>query len=164
MRTIRRVAAVVMLLVVSSAIAGEKSLKTAELGNVLYCLQTKVAKIGYAPPRFAPRTLRLRYAVDGDKGSASHQPLNLVVYGPDEKKAILYQIYLEETKGQPSIEIGEMGTLKLENGRMEPDEIWGGVATYNKVQDILKKVSSTPVLSVPEDEVKAGPGVCLYKR
>lgn len=60
----RKVFLTVLLLLVSLApvrAQQQEQLDTATLGNVLYCLQSKVASIGYAPPRFSEHSFKLRY-------------------------------------------------------------------------------------------------------
>jgi hypothetical protein len=135
-----------------------------ELGNVLYCLDTKLNAIGYPPPRFEGNSFRVRYALGiVDKNEDKKNELHLVVYGKGEKRAILYEVYFDHD-GRPSIYIGEVGTLKQEKGVMEPDEIWGGVGSYYKVKRLLRVVSAKPAITIPASEVVAGSRVCIFER
>ena len=89
--------------------------------------------------------------------------LQLVVYGKGEKRGILYQVYLDDD-GRPSIYIGQGGTLKQEKGVMEPDEIWGGVASYYAVKRLLRVISAKPAITIPASEVVAGSRVCIFEQ
>jgi hypothetical protein len=162
----RKVAVLLVACVASASLGAGPSntLATAEIGSVLQCLGTKLEPIGYAPPRFASQSFHVRYLLNETRSTDKGNELSLVVYGPGGKKAMLYEVYLENNKGQPSIYIGEMGTLKRKGAAMEPDEIWGGVGTYYEVKRLVKRISGTATLSVPTSQVKHGPRACVFER
>jgi hypothetical protein len=139
-------------------------LTSSELGNVLHCLDTKLRPIGYAPPRFESDSYRIRYAFGVViKDEDEKNELHLVVYSKGEERGILYQVYFEHD-GRPSTYIGQAGTLKQERGVMEPDEIWGGQATYYYEKRLLRVISAKPAITIPASEVVAGSRPCLFSR
>jgi len=158
-------AVVFLMLVCSVATAQTKGiLEPSEIGNVLYCLNTKLQSIGYPPPHFDENSFRVRYVFGVvDKSEDKNNELHLVVYAKDENRAILYQVYLDQG-AQPSIYIGEVGTLKQENRVMEPDEIWGGVGTYHYVKRLVRAVSAQPAITVPNSDVIASSRMCIFQR
>jgi hypothetical protein len=140
-------------------------LTSSELGNVLHCLDTKLKPVGSAPPRFESDSYRVRYVLGVvDKKEDEENKLTLVVYGKGEKRGFLYQVYLEHEGRRSSIYIGQGGTLKQEKGVMEPDEIWGGQATYYYEKRLLRVISAKPAITIPASEVVAGPRVCIFDR
>jgi hypothetical protein len=152
-----------LLMVLPLAIAQQRrELDVATLGNVLYCLQSKVASD--APPHFSEHSFKLRYLVGQQKEAPKEERLQLVVYAPSENKATLYETYFEDVDHRPSIYIGEIGTLRKEGNAMVPEEIWGGVGTYYDVKRMLKRLSSQPAVMVPDEEVKDGQRNCVLQR
>ncbi len=138
-------------------------LTSSELGNVLHCLDRKL-RPGDSPPRFESDSYRIRYAFGVVvKDEDEKNELHLAVYGKGEKRGVLYQVYLEDGR-RPSIYIGQWGTLKQEKGVMEPDEIWGGQATYYYEKRLLRVISATPAITIPASEVVAGSRVCIFDR
>jgi len=139
-------------------------LTSSELGNVLYCLDTELKPVGTAPPRFETGSYRVRYVIGVvEKGEDEKNELHLAVYGKEEKRGFLYQVYFEGHK-RPFIYIGQGGTLKQEKGIMEPDEIWGGQATYYYEKRLLRVISTKPAITIPASEVVAGPRRCVFER
>jgi hypothetical protein len=144
--------------------AGLKVVSSKELGAVLSCLQTKVASDGAAPPQFAPGLYRVRYYYGVlTPGDDEPDELQLVVYAPKGTSAVLYRVYLKTTDRGQEIYIGDWGTLKKEHGRMVPDEIPGGVATYFHIKKLLEVLSQRPVLTIRSSDVKPGPAACVYQ-
>jgi hypothetical protein len=138
-----------------------KELTSSELGNVLYCLDKKLGP-DYAPPRFESESYRVRYVLGVViKDLDQKNELQLAVYDKGEKRGILYQVYFDDDDGRPSISIGQAGTLKQEKGVMQPDEIWGGQASYYAEKRLLRILSVKPALTIPASEVVAGSRVCV---
>lgn len=162
----RHVVAIVLLLMFLPLAAAQqpKGLDVTILGNILYCLQSKAASIGYAPPHFSKHSFKLRYLLNEQKEKDKDDELQVVVYGPSEKKGILYEIYFDEMNHQPSIYIGEIGTLKQDANTMVPDEIWGGVGTYYDVKRLLKRLASEPPVMVADEHVRKGHFSCVLQR
>lgn len=137
-----------------------KQLTSSELGNVLHCLDKKLGP-DYAPPRFESESYRVRYVLGVViKGLDQKNELQLAVYDKGEKRGILYQVYFDDD-GRPSIYIGQAGTLKQEKGVMQPDEIWGGQASYYAEKRLLRVLSAKPPMTIPASEVMAGSRTCV---
>lgn len=159
-----RILAVLALCLRGAAAQTPNQLTSSELGNVLHCLDTKLKPFGGAPPRFESDSYRVRYVLGVvEKGDDEKNELHLVVYGKGEKRGTLYQVYLDDDR-RPSIYIGQGGTLKQEKGVMEPDEIWGGQATYYYEKRLLRVISAKPAITIPASEVVAGSRVCIFDR
>jgi hypothetical protein len=135
-----------------------------KLGEVLSCLQTKIASIGGAPPRAGSGFYRARYYYGVlTAGDDKPNELQLVVYAPKESSAILYRVYFDTENGAKEIFIGDWSTLKNEHGGMVPDEIPGGVATYYHIKKLLSVVSHRPAVTIPDSLVKTGPEACVFQ-
>ena len=162
-------ATVVLFLVLFCSLRGlaevPQQLSSAELGNVLYCLNSKLPATGYAPPRFGVDSFRVRYivAIVNKHSDLPENNLHLIVYGKKEERAILYELYVEKKNGKLSVDIGQEGTLKKEKGVMQPDEIWGGVGSYYGVKRLLKAISARPAITVSDYNLQQGPGKCTFQ-
>lgn len=161
---VTRILAVLALCLGWAAAQVPNQLTSSELGNVLHCLDTKLKPVDGAPPRFEGDSYRIRYLLGVvEKGEDEKNELHLAVYGKGEKTGILYQVYLDDGR-RSSIYIGQWGTLKQEKGVMEPDEIWGGQATYYYEKRLLRFISAKPAITIPASEVHAGSRICIFDR
>lgn len=143
--------------------AGQKVVSTARFGNVLYCLQTKASSFGYAPPRFDAHSFRVRYVYGKWSSVDEDDELHMVVYGPREASATLFEVYLRTVEGKEEIFIGDAATLKRENGRLVTGEIPGGQATLRRIEKLLVAISHRPAITITEGEVRQGQGACVYQ-
>jgi hypothetical protein len=143
----------------------KKVVSTARLGNVLYCLQAKASSFGYAPPRFEPSSFRVRYVYGKWSPVDEDDELHMVVYGPREESATLFEVYLQTVGGKQGIFIGDAATLKSkrEKGRLVTDEIPGGQATLLRIESLLVHISHRRAIRIMDSEVKSGPAACVYQ-
>lgn len=144
--------------------SNRKDFGPARLGNVLHCLQAKASSFGYAPPRFDAHSFRVRYVYGKFDPSDENDELHLVVYGPRQESATLFEIYLHGVDdNKPGIFIGEAATLKREHGRLVVDENPGGVGTYRRIEKLLRVISNRAMVAIPDEEVRQGPTACVYQ-
>jgi len=138
-------------------------LSNRKIGEVLSCLQTKLAPDD-APPKYSSGLYRVRYFYGTlTPGDEEADELQLVAYAPKERTAVLYRVYLDKENGKPELFIGDWGTLKREHGRMETDELPGGIATYYEIKKLLRVLSRRPPVTIKNAEVKPGPAACVYE-
>jgi len=165
----RKLAISLIIFLSGAALAGQTKgtqgdFSPARLGNVLYCLQAKMSSIGYAPPRFNARSFRIRYVYGKWSPIDEDDELHMVVYGPSERSAILFEVYLQTKDGKQEIFIGEPTTFKKEHGVLVVDELPGGQATLRRIEALFHVISYRPVVTVMDSQVKAGPEACVYER
>ena len=89
--------------------------------------------------------------------------LHMVVYGPREESATLFEVYLRTVGDKQEIFIGDAATLKREKGRLVTDEIPGGQATLRQIEKLLVVISHRPMITIPDSEVREGPAACVYQ-
>lgn len=143
--------------------AAQEAVSTAQLGNVLHCLQAKALPFGYAPPHFDANSFRVRYVYGKWSPVDENDELHMVVYGPREESATLFEVYLRTVGDKQEIFIGDAATLKREKGRLVTDEIPGGRATLRRIEKLLAAISHRPMITIPDSEVREGPGACVYQ-
>lgn len=143
--------------------AAQQAFSTAQLGNVLYCLQAKASSFGYAPPRFDANSFRVRYVYGKWSPVDENDELHMVVYGPREESATLFEVYLRKVDDKQEVFVGDAATLKREKGRLVTDEIPGGQATLRRIERLLTVVSHRAMITIPKGEVREGPVVCVYQ-
>jgi hypothetical protein len=136
----------------------------ARLGNILYCLQTKATSFGFAPPRFSSHAFLVRYVYGKEFPGDEDDELHMVVYGPREKSATLFEVYLHGVdNNKPEIFIGDAATLRMEHGRLVVDELPGGQGTLRRIEKLLTVISRRPAVIVKDNQVKPGPAPCVYE-
>src|SRR5579863_5448539 len=142
-----------------------RTVSQAKLGEVLNCLQVKLASIGGGPPRGSRRYFLVRYYYGVlTPGDDDPNELQVAVYARHETSARLYSVYFDKKGDQPQIYVGEWGgTLKRENGKMVVDVNPGGLGTYYHIKHLLRVMSESPVMRVPNRYVRPGPDVCVYQ-
>lgn len=143
--------------------ARPKPVSTARLGNVLHCLQTKASSFGYAPPRFDAHSFRIRSVYGKWSPVDEDDELHMVVYGPREESATLFEVYLRTVEGKQEIFMGDAATLKKKRGQLVTDEIPGGQATLRRIEKLLPAISHRPAITITESEVRQGHAVCVYQ-
>ncbi len=142
-----------------------RAVSVAKIGNVLHCLRSKLADMeNYEPPQIGSSTYRVRYVYGSYSPDDENNELQLVVYSPKEKSAIYYTVYLEEEKRHHVIDIGQMGTLIQENGKLVLDENPGGNATYFHIQKLVDFLERKPVITIPAQYVRLGSTTCIFQR
>lgn len=139
------------------------TLSTARLGNVLHCLQSKASSFGYTPPRFDAHSFRVRYVYGKLSPVDDDHELHMVVYGPREESATLFEVYLRKVGDKQEVFIGDAATLKREKERMVTDEIPGGQATLRRIEKLIDSISHRRAITVVDSEVKPGPAACVYE-
>lgn len=140
-----------------------KEIPVARLGEVLSCLNLRLASMGAAPPRATSEAYHLKYFYGVvTSGDDRENELQLLVYAPDMSSAVLYRLYLEESDGKREIDIGDWATFKGENGRLVPNEFPGGVATYSHILKVLHVISKTTITEAPLSVVRPGPDACIF--
>lgn len=156
----------IALLVVSGCSAEPtvaSSITASKLGEVLYCLDTKLGPIGVAPPKNNQNAYLVQYYF-GVLTPQEEQPneLQLIVYTSDGNSANYYRVYFDESQ-KNSIFIGVGGTLTKENGKMVPDEIPGGLGTLEEIQKVLDVTNKQKRLLIPQSQVVQGKDACIYE-
>lgn len=141
----------------------QKSVSTARLGNVLYCLQAKASSFGYVPPRFDAHSFRVRYVYGKQSPTDEADELHMVVYGPREESATLFEVYLRTNAHNQEIFIGDAATFKGEKGRLVTDEIPGGQATLRRIEKLFDTISHPRAITIMDSDVKPGPAACVYE-
>lgn len=132
------------------------------LGNVLHCLGTKLSAYGDAPPHFDVHSFRARYVYGKFDPGDEDDELHIVVYGPREESAILFEIYLNGVDdNKHGMIVGDPTTLKREHGRLAVDELPGGLATLRRIDKLLRVISHRPVITIMDNEVRPGSVPCL---
>ena len=141
-------------------------LGTALLGNVLYCLRSSPPFAADVPPLFEPHLYRVRYMygrwpslIDNDGIDVDHE-LRIMVYGPREMSATLYEVYLETEKERRQIACGDGATFKAEHGRLVTEEIPGGLATLRRIERLRDAIVRQPPVSVRDRYVRPGAAAC----
>jgi hypothetical protein len=142
---------------------GQKAVSTARLGNVLHCLQAKASSFGYAPPRFGAHSFRVGYVYGKWSPVDEDDELHMVVYGPREESATLFEVYLRTVGNKQEIFIGDAATLKREKGRLVTDKIPGGQATLRRIEKLLGSLSRQPAITILDNDVRPGPAACVYQ-
>ncbi len=134
----------------------------ARLGNVLSCLQAKLSAYGDAPPRFDARSFRVRYLYGKESAGDEDDELHIVVYGPREDSAILFEVYLNAVDdNKRGMIIGLPATLKREHGRLVVDELPGGQATLRRIDKLLGVISHRPLITIMNNQVRPGSLPCV---
>lgn len=134
----------------------------ARLGNVLHCLQVKLSALGDAPPHFDTHSFRARYAYGKLDPGDEDDELHIVVYGPGEESAMFFEVYFHGVNDKrPGMFIGEPATLKSEHGQLAVDENPGGVATFRRIEKLLRVISRRPAVTIKESQVEAGSVPCV---
>jgi hypothetical protein len=141
----------------------QKAISTANLGNVLHCLQTKASSFGYVPPRFDEHSFRVRYVYGKWSPVDEDNELHMVVYGAGEESATLFEVYLQTAQGKQEIFVGDAATLKKEKGKLVTDEIPGGQATLQRIEKLLVVISHQKAITITESEMKEGEAACVYQ-
>lgn len=143
-----------------------KTVSAAKLGNVLHCLKSKLADMeGYEPPQIRPSTYRIRYLYGiNSPEDENENELQLLVYSPRGKAATYYTVYFETKKQGPIIDIGQMGTLVQEHGKLVLDENPGGNGTYFHIQKVADFLGRKPALIVRAQNVRPGTAACVFPR
>jgi len=142
---------------------GHKAVSTARLGNVLHCLQTKASSFGYVPPRFDRHSFRVRYVYGKWSPVDEDDELHIVLYGPREESATLFEVFLRTGQGKQEIFIGDAATLKREKGQLVTEEIPGGQGTLRRIEKLLVAISHRPAVTITESEVRQGQAACVYQ-
>lgn len=143
----------------------DSQLSKEKIGNVLNCLLTKLPSYPDSPPRFDSHSYLVRYyygvlTPDAEKANE----LQLIVYGPKEESATLYQVYFEKQNEQESIHIGQWGSLVKKDGRLELDDTPGGLATHAEWEKLVKVMSERQSLSLSEKDVQPSADSCVYQQ
>ena len=136
-----------------------------KIGNVLSCLLTKLPSYPDSPVRFDSHSYLVRYYY-GILTPDAEEPdeLQLIVYGPKEESATLYQVYFEKQNEQESINIGQWGSLVKKDGHLELGDTPGGLATHAEWEKLVKVISKRPSLSLSEKDVQPGADSCVYQQ
>ena len=163
----KKLYAIVFLLSAAACFAQteRKEVVTQErLGNVLDCLVMKLGPQGYAPKQATSEGYLVRYFYGVlTPGYEKVNELQLFAYRPGGDAADFYRVYFEEQDKQKVIFIGEGGTIKKEGDHMVPDEIPGGVASYDEFTKLLRIISNQSAITIPESKVRPGSDGCIYQ-
>ena len=141
----------------------EGTVSTAKLKNVLYCLQTEASDFDSPVPRFDAHSFRLRYVYGKWSPVDESDELHIVLYGPEEKSATLFEVYLNTKAGKHQVFFGDLTTFKTEKGRLVTDEIPGGLATLRRIEKLFSVISRRNALTIKNADVKPGPAACVYE-
>jgi len=141
---------------------GPHAVSTARLGQVLFCLQHDTL-FRVEPPRFDKHGFRVRYVFGrlSDDGEDGDDVLHMIVYGPREETATLFEPWLRTENHIHEVVVANMiTTLKREHGRLVVDEIPGGVATARRIERALPVVARQPAVTIRNADVRAGAVWC----
>jgi hypothetical protein len=126
------------------------------------CLADKLTSIGGAPPEFEAG----KYKVKAFYGKLLEQEqtngIHILVYGPHDASATLYENYLEKAGVKPSIFIGEWATFNNVRGQLIPDELPGGLATHEWYLHLLETLQKKTAFIITSDEAKASKRNCIW--
>lgn len=87
----------------------------------------------------------------------------MVVYGPREETATLFEVYLRTANDKQGVFIGDAATLKREKGQLVTNEIPGGQGTLRRIEELLSVISHRAIITIPDAQVREGPGACVYE-
>ena len=141
---------------------GRQAVSTARLGQVLFCLQHDTL-FPVAPPRFDKHGFRVRYVFGrlSDDGEDGDDVLHMIVYGPREDTATLFEPWLRTENHIHEVVVTNMiTTLKREHGRLVVDEIPGGIATERRIEQALPVIARQPAVTIRNADVRAGAVWC----
>jgi hypothetical protein len=81
----------------------------------------------------------------------------MIVYGPSEKTAILFEPVLRTENHIHEVGTTNMiTTLKQEHGRLVTVEIPGGIGTELRIEHALPIISRQPAVRISDADVRAG--------
>ncbi|HEX7966329.1 MAG TPA: hypothetical protein VF651_11520 [Gammaproteobacteria bacterium] len=144
--------------------SGQQQISKERVGNVLSCLITKLGPKDFGPQQSASGIYKVRYfygilTPDYEKDNE----LQLFVFHADGAEADFYRVYFDKEKGgQDSIYIGDGGSIKKEKGHWVPDEISGGLASYDEMVKVTKQIEKQPDLIIEQKDVVSGNYVCVF--
>jgi len=144
--------------------SNDGTVSTAKLTNVLYCLQSEAPDFGSPVPRFEARSFRIRYYYGKLDSSDQSDQLDIVVYGPREKSATLFEVYLETKSGKQQVFFGTLTTFKTEKRHLVTDEIPGGLATLRRIEKLFSVISRRNAITIKDTDLKPSPAACVYER
>jgi hypothetical protein len=75
--------------------------------------------------------------------------LYLLIIHKDQKAATLYVLSPEKKNGKDNYLLGNVGMFNKQNGQFVLEEAFGGLATYEYLQEIVDAVSKEPEIMVP---------------
>lgn len=147
----------------SAQTASASPLSIAKLGEVLYCLDTKLGPVGDAPSKAKTDSYLVQYFYGVlTPEEEKKNELQLIVYASDGTKANLYRVYFNQTK-RNSIYIGDEATVKREDGQMVPDDISGGLGSLEEMQKLLQVTNKQTPIVIPKSLVVKGSDECIYE-
>src|SRR5271157_278079 len=127
------------------------------------CLTQKLNTLGFAPPQFEDGKYKVKEMLEVYSGPEGSNEMHLLVYGPQENTAILYDSFLRTKDRKLTIFIGQWATFKLVRDNFTPDELPGGLATHKKILGIMRKTEYQTPLFFNVNEVRAAKAVCIWK-
>ncbi len=121
----------------------------------LHCLSVKLGSIGHAPPLFDGALYKVQVLYG--KYSTIDRPneLHLLVWGPGETSAVLYETDIDEKDQNFSIQIDQGATFNVVNGVLVPDELPGGLAMHQRISRLMKELSSQRPILIDRNDVRA---------
>jgi hypothetical protein len=128
----------------------------------LACLAEKLTSIGSAPPEFEAGKYKVKALYGKFLEQEQTNGIHILVYGPSNASATLYESYLEKAGAKPSIFIGEWATFKNEQGQLAPDDLPGGLATHEWYLHLLKMLQTKTAFIITSDEAKASKRNCIW--
>jgi len=139
----------------------QTSIGVSKLAHVLYCLNTQQPD-GYKPPHFRTHAYRLRYVYGKFSEGDEDDELHMLVYGPREKTATFYEVYLEAENGSPEIDVAtQTTTFKKQQGRLlVVGDIPGGYQDYRRIRRLLVVIARRPAIRIVDGVVRPGPESC----
>ena len=136
--------------------ASSEGLSHAQVVAMVACMQrTASDHVGDDLRLWRDDMFHMRYSIfrDPNEGLAGWHLVYVLVYNPNTVNGWIYKLYVRHTK--PMIEIGEFGTVKKNQlGRMEIDDVWGGLATHEVITNRLRVVESAPLIHISSKEAQ----------
>ena len=112
-----------------------EGLSRAQLLASIKCIQQTASENHESGLRlWSNASYHLRYSTfrDPNENAPGWRLVYITLANPDGRSGWIYSVYVHRSK--PMIEVGEYGTIKLKTGgRMEIDEVWGGLATHEAI-------------------------------
>jgi hypothetical protein len=133
------------------------------VSSSLACLVRELKPIGAAPPSFSHD----RYKVQALFGEYSQDDrpneLHMLVWGPQQLSAVLYEQDISSVDGRRRIVIGQWATFTSRNGRLIPDELPGGLGTHQRILEMVKRLRNEHDLFIDAGDLDEKRSECVWK-
>jgi hypothetical protein len=124
-------------------------LSRSELVGTVACMERNANEIGLNFLPWSDGTHHIKYKVfdDPNENAPGMRLVYVLAYNPDRKSGSIQKLYVGINSR--TIEFGQTGTTKLtQSGKMEIDDVWGGLATHKTLTQHIHAIESEPLIIV----------------